>query len=111
MYNILKDNNSLCLATPPYLPTHTYGYEYDAKTSTIDLMFCPNHYLPLVNTMTMVDLSSDHTPIIHTIEIYPEQEKIGKRPKWILKASKWDSWLQDVENYVVRKKTTLPQEI
>ena len=59
IYNLLDENISLCLATPPNLPTHTYGF--GGETSTIDLIFCPRHYLPLINTLAMADLGSDHT--------------------------------------------------
>ena len=109
LYNLINDNNTICIATPPNLPTHTYGY--NADTSTIDLILCPPHYLPLVNTITMADLGSDHTPLLNTIEIYPDHQKVGKRPKWIFKINKWDKWMQDVENYVTRENQTIPDEI
>ena len=109
LYDLFNENINLCLATPPNLPTHTYGY--NADTSTIDLILCPQHYLPIVNAMTMADLGSDHTPILNTIELYPEQQKLGKRPKWIFDINKWDLWLQDVENYVERENHTIPEEI
>ena len=61
--------------------------------------------------MTMADLGSDHYPILNTIELYPNHQKVGKRPKWMFKIDKWDQWMHDVENYVNTVNQNIPEEI
>ena len=109
IYQLLIENTELTLATPPNLPTHTY--RYGAETSTIDLLLCPQKYLPNINILTMADLGSDHIPLLNIIELNPETQKLGKRPKWIFNTNKWDNWLQEVENYVETESYSIPDEI
>ena len=100
--------HSTVLATPPNLPTYTNGYT--GSTSTIDLIFCSPQYFPLTNTLTLADLGSDHTPILSTIEITPEQQQLGKRSKWVFNNEAWDLWLRDLENYTEKGNLTIPEE-
>ena len=70
-----NNNDNLCLATPFDPPAYLNGYT--SATSTIDLIFCSHHYLPLTKIMAMVDLGSNHTMILSKIEIIAEKQQIG----------------------------------
>ena len=102
-------NNNIALATPPDLPTHTNIT--NGKTSTIDLIFCPPRYLPHINSLTLGDIGSDHTPIMSVLQFKPDLLDRNKRPKWILGEEQWIKWYEEVSMRTILFSDIIEDEI
>ena len=95
--DILNDDDSICIATPPGLITHTCTKEGATSTSTLDLTLCNPALLPSFDIKTIPDYGSDHDPVIATIEINPNKTIRGKRPRWKLENVNWQNWKTKLE--------------
>ena len=102
-------NNNIVLATPPDLPTHTHAY--NGRTSTIDLTFCPPVFLPIINTLTLGDIGSDHTPILTILQFKPDLMERNKRPKWLIDEIRWEKWYEEVISINILPSESIEEEI
>ncbi|KAF2360101.1 Endonuclease/exonuclease/phosphatase [Trinorchestia longiramus] len=86
---ILQNNPSLALITPPSLPT--YFNVYQNSFSTLDLTFLSAVLQPIASISTQ-DLGSDHYPIVTCIGVEPSSVRYKSRPSWRFGSGKWANW-------------------
>ncbi|KAF2348578.1 Endonuclease/exonuclease/phosphatase [Trinorchestia longiramus] len=87
---ILHNNPSLALLTPPSLPT--YFNAYQNSFSTLDLTFLSAVLQPITSISTEQDLGSDHYPILTCIGVEPSSVRYKSRPSWRFDSGEWADW-------------------
>ncbi|KAF2353148.1 Endonuclease/exonuclease/phosphatase [Trinorchestia longiramus] len=87
---ILQNNPSLVLLTPPSLPT--YFNVYQNSFSTLDLTFLSAVLQPIAFISTEQDLGSDHYPIVTCIGEEPSSVRYKSHPSWRFGSGKWVDW-------------------
>ncbi|CAF3428385.1 unnamed protein product [Rotaria socialis] len=83
LFNFILQSPTICLLTPPYLPTH-YCQGSGIHT-TIDLCLGSNIFLPITSTQVLPDSGSDHLPIMVAISMSPSYSASKSTPRWIIK--------------------------
>ncbi|KAF2366265.1 Reverse transcriptase domain [Trinorchestia longiramus] len=87
---MLLDDPSISLITPPSLPT--YYNVYQNSFSTLDLTFVSANFQPTVAVTTEEDMGSDHYPVVTSIGVAPSTAGFRKRPTWKFGSGTWENW-------------------
>ncbi|KAF2348762.1 Endonuclease/exonuclease/phosphatase [Trinorchestia longiramus] len=87
---MLLDDPSISLITPPSLPT--YYNVYQNSFSTLDLTFVSANFQPTVAVTTEEDMGSDHYPVVTSIGVAPSTAGFRKRSTWKFGSGTWENW-------------------
>ncbi|KAF2347348.1 Endonuclease/exonuclease/phosphatase [Trinorchestia longiramus] len=87
---MLLDDPSISLITPPSLPT--YYNVYQNSFSTLDLTFVSANFQPTVAVTTEEDMGSDHYPVVTSIRVAPSTAGFRKRSTWKFGSGTWENW-------------------
>ena len=88
--NILLNNATLSLLTPPSLPT--FFSTYHNSFSTLDLSIISTNLLPLASVSTESDMGSDHYSVITCVGIEAPTVHYRARPSWRFERGSWGAW-------------------
>ncbi|KAF2356681.1 Endonuclease/exonuclease/phosphatase [Trinorchestia longiramus] len=87
---MLLDDPSISLITPPSLPT--YYNVYQNSFSTLDLAFVSANFQPTVAVTTEEDMGSHHYPVVTSIGVPPSTAGFRKWSTWKFGSGTWENW-------------------
>ncbi|KAF2356012.1 Reverse transcriptase domain [Trinorchestia longiramus] len=87
---MLLDDPSISLITPPSLPTDYNVYQN--SFSTLNLTFVSANFQLTVAVTTEEDMGSDHYPVVTSIGVAPSTAGFRKWPTWKFGSGTWENW-------------------
>ena len=102
-------DDSIDLITPPLLPT--YVNPITGSTSTLDLCLVSTDLIAYSEVMTGGDLSSDHYPVIISLNKKVRITPMKYRPRWKLDGVDWQKFVGGQERMQIDEGMELSQQV